>query len=1800
MNTVRFSRMSARVILFLTLTRFCLPVSAQSFPADLRVRSIGILRQGLASNEFWPSMHAAEGLTAAGLGEEVLWQLRDRLANETDDQRRCGLAREQVRAGRTELASVMAAVLNDPDSNGHIHACESLFKVNQIGDRDAVRNALGRGDPILELMAAAALVRAGDRNTLNRIRAHLSDAETRPRRTAAWILGQIGDESDWPAIRTIAESETEPLAIAFAWNALAKLGAPEAAKVVAANLKNPEPAVRTYSAQTLGVCGSPDHIPLLAAMLDDPTLDTRLRAAEAIVRITNRMLQSDADNDSIPDAVESDLGTPSDSPEIWHAVYDAEPTVPDAGVDPESVPPDLLSMEFCHAGKKRYVWKLRFRTPLSELRTVFHLYTRLDSNPETGRKDGFAKGVDIMYSIVDARPDPRIFTPDVRANPQLPVRIVIGGDTVWICDDLDLAVTDGKTDIQVYALSERWPSPRAEKKLGRSVPQQDIQVPLRENRNVPEVAFPKLSDFEALPPSYQVRHELRNSLTTVHLKPDPEALTGFIQHWNGDLESEPYGASSATFTIPVVGEFRIAFLGTAAGAGVTGLDVMLDGERIGTVATPSVDKPGTLFYSGLLTLSPGMKLTVVASPRSSRGRFGQFMLIQQTPELPPMQITHLETVRMPPLPGGLQDRMRVAWLTSYPVACRVRVQTADGEDHDFEEGAGPECNHGVFLPDALADTARVVTVITEPSEEHPLVSATVEIPARHVESQFDPRLSEIALTLGPDAAEAAGPLPFSSGIPFPPRTLAEPVSCRIIGADGQALPVQTRVLSRWPEGGVKWLLVDFVARANDLAQGTVALQINTRLPAVESPMTVEKTPESVVIRTGTLTWTIDRRRSDPFAGLAGPDGQPVTVQTATGLRLVDAAGTVFASASAVPDAVIVEDAGPVRATVRVSGTLTESSGNSNMRYICRLSAYAGLPWVRAEITLDNTVTDPTMSLFREVALPVRLASRATGADVFGATRDFNGTPTTLLQDYDNRCLLNGTPGEEARAPGYCAVSGEDARVVVSIRNFWQLYPKAFTASPDGIVVGLLPPLPESQYTGEEDQKLVDRLYFWCDQGRYKLKTGARVTTEVYLNIGADADPARFNADVQTRRFAVASPETYCASGALGPLVPRDPKAFPRYEQNQDRAFREFLARREKIREYGFMNYGDWYGERTWNWGNVEYDTQHALALNFIRTGNVQMLVRAEEAAIHNADIDTIHADANPENVGRVHVHCLGHTGGYFPADFKDMGSGFANGSSSTGHTWSRGHFLLWALTGNDRLRDTGEKVAEWQAATAARNPHIGYHRDGGWSLTGATGAYQVSSDPFFLNGARLLVQRILEKQRPNGQWGHSIWEARDVFPRPWGCKPFMTGVILHGLAMYDRIEPTPQVEDALVRGADYLWKNTYVKKDHGFIYAEAPAFMNRGGTWTLVLNGDGLARACAIAKSDEQKALLSDALRHNIYRSGISSFGKTFTQGICFMPYMLGELTGLGITRPEPVGSPAQPFVRTHAVRPPGGRLTMLPAVRHSGPDDLDCRVAFPWRARRLVSPRKASWDASPALQPGPRLVLTAPDAPGTMTMPFKVRWEKEELDLDFVLETVAPAKPGTNVGWITADSDHLANAARAVGAPVNALNDLSDAALATCRTVIVGDEAFEKDFDGCRRAAPALLRFAARGGILVVGQLNDGRWHPDFLPYDLVLSNDSTESGPIAEPAHPLFTTPNRIESLSGVISYDRVVAAAPEWRVLMTAADGSPSILEADIGAGIALVVMPSFDRAAAAGKPDATCRAFIQNLLAYAKGK
>lgn len=266
------------------------PATRMKLSQTIEGKAITALREGLrltGEENFWVSMHAAEGLTLGGLGAEVIEFVEPKLATETDAQRLCGVARELVRAGKREHVAVLTEVLSRPDSHGHTHAAESLYKVNEVGEEAIMRERFEKGGDIkLRLMAAAALARQGDAGAFAFIRETLRGTDPDGIQIAAWILGIIGGGEDIEPIRSRLADAPTPIIRAYLEHALAALGDEEGLRLLSRNLGDPDPGIRTYAATFAGDAKAYSTQPQLEAMLDDPFQDARVRAAQTLLQLS--------------------------------------------------------------------------------------------------------------------------------------------------------------------------------------------------------------------------------------------------------------------------------------------------------------------------------------------------------------------------------------------------------------------------------------------------------------------------------------------------------------------------------------------------------------------------------------------------------------------------------------------------------------------------------------------------------------------------------------------------------------------------------------------------------------------------------------------------------------------------------------------------------------------------------------------------------------------------------------------------------------------------------------------------------------------------------------------------------------------------------------------------------------------------------------------------------------------------------------------------------------------------------------------------------------------------------------------------------------------------------------------------------------------------------------------------------------------------------------------------------------------------------------------------------------------------
>ncbi|MBM3465937.1 MAG: hypothetical protein FJX76_27935, partial [Armatimonadetes bacterium] len=675
------------------------------------------------------------------------------------------------------------------------------------------------------------------------------------------------------------------------------------------------------------------------------------------------------------------------------------------------------------------------------------------------------------------------------------------------------------------------------------------------------------------------------------------------------------------------------------------------------------------------------------------------------------------------------------------------------------------------------------------------------------------KAGSVALTFGGGATAPAAQFPLTTGIPLPIGHLYDPARVALLGAGRQPLEVQTRAIGFWPDGSIRWLLLDF---QHDLgvSDSHVVLRYGRDLPRQSAPRALAAEADGGIdIDTGAARLRVPERR--PFlpgeVRLAG--GGPVTAGGGSaGIHIESAAGSIYTSRGAA-DTVVIEEAGPLRAVVRLEFRHRDSRGRVLFRSTARIHAYAGKSWFRVGYTFTNDNTEAAFTSIRRLVLATPVPSPPDAS-------------AYVLQDLDNH-FTYGSDGqnrkEGRRHSGLLLARTGFGACAVAVRDFWQNYPKAIGLGPHGIEVGICPDVSGVNYRvgGYEE----DRLFYYLADGAYRFRCGMSRTHDLFYGFAPEGEAAELRR--QARAFLTppvvrARPAVYVRSGAVGQMAsPSGATGF--YERWLTSARGRFLADRKARRAYGMMNYGDWFGERRYNWGNMEYDTPWVFLNEFLRGGHAQWFELAFRAAQHLVDVDTCHASPGAETVGGQYGHCMGHVGGYYPPGYREAST--AVGGMSRDHTWVEGLFLHHSLTGDVRFQEAARTACDRMAEEVdARTFDFSNCRDAGWLLIHLCAGYTATLERRYLEAAHVVVERVIERQRASGGWermmvpGHCYCDP----PRHMGNAAFMVGVLMAGLKRYHLITQDPQVRRCILRAARYAVAAYWVEGQRVFRYTNCP------------------------------------------------------------------------------------------------------------------------------------------------------------------------------------------------------------------------------------------------------------------------------------------------------------------------------------------------------------------------------------------
>jgi hypothetical protein len=615
--------------------------------------------------------------------------------------------------------------------------------------------------------------------------------------------------------------------------------------------------------------------------------------------------------------------------------------------------------------------------------------------------------------------------------------------------------------------------------------------------------------------------------------------------------------------------------------------------------------------------------------------------------------------------------------------------------------------------------------------------------------------------------------PVTTGVPLPAGRVRDPNTLWIADPAGRHVPTQTRVLESWPDGSVRWVLVDFLATVGAHEAATYTLR-DGKAPPVASKVAVRLAPTAVgyELSSGPIGLAVTRTPAGFFRKVRIGDADlpmelaPPALE-ADGLKRDD------------PDVrdwrIAVETEGPVRTELLFTG---RDPGDIALEG--RVAAFAGTPWVRLQLTITS-LSDRSYTRIRSLVLTLESGSAfrrgALGLDGHAKPFDLDA-PHGLAQLDARRVRLDGAAADGV-GDGWARAVGDDVAVTAVRRYFPEEWPQLLTVGRSGLGIDLL--------HGADDP--VD------------LGIGAAKTFELWLAFEDPAhasDPARLATALQHPLIPRADPTWTVATRALPNAIAPDSPGAKGFLAKLDVSLLRYLARNraerwddgapvpcderktehERVGAFGAFNWGDWnfpgYRDRSEGcdaWGNLEYDLTQVLGLDWTAGGSRYDWDAFVAAARHYRDVDILHhAPGHEDLVGINHPHKAKH---------------FAVESPNTvdlGHTWLEGLLTHYRLTGEVRSLEAARGIAD---VLVRRMHKAGNPRQYGWPMIALAAAYDATRDGRYRDAASGYADAAVAIHEPTPAFGD--WKM---------------GILADGLASVYTITDAARLRDWLVRYAN--------------------------------------------------------------------------------------------------------------------------------------------------------------------------------------------------------------------------------------------------------------------------------------------------------------------------------------------------------------------------------------------------------------
>ena len=640
--------------------------------------------------------------------------------------------------------------------------------------------------------------------------------------------------------------------------------------------------------------------------------------------------------------------------------------------------------------------------------------------------------------------------------------------------------------------------------------------------------------------------------------------------------------------------------------------------------------------------------------------------------------------------------------------------------------------------------------------------------------------------------------PVNIGIPFPRGRVFDASRLVIFNDAEEPLPTQVQVLGRWPDGSLKWGLLDFYVdiKAECNANYILGLTSSVGSECSLDRVAIQEHCDEFIIDTGLAKFILNKREFQPFAQVE-IQGRKVLSDPGSRIVLTNKDDEEFLP---VIDDIKLGCSGPVRFTFLIRGSFVNQSREA-IGFFSQLSFFAGSGFVEFTFTINNPraashpgglwdLGDCGSFYFRDLSVQMpfpmemtywnaqphkpREPHHGSGLEIY---QDSSGGQHWNSQNHCNRygkvvpsfCGYEVRENQEIVSKGKRALptvllEGSEVNFESSMEKFWQNFPKAIEVQQNGLMLRLFP---------KQCQDL------------FELQGGEQKTHTVFFQFSLASQKTVPLNWVHERILPRLPAEWYAQSEAIPYLTSRALDDQEEYLDLIDSAImgeNTFFDRREIIDEYGWRNFGDIYAdhEAVGHKGptpkishyNNQYDIINGALIEFFRSGDSRWHVLMNDLARHVIDIDLYHTtEDRPEYNGGM----FWHTDHYFDAgtashrayskaNADPSDPSMYGGGPSNEQNYTTGLLHYYYLSGDPLASEAVLSLANWVlqmdkgsrhwlryldprptglASSSAGRDYHGPGRGAGNSINALLDAYALVFNREYVEKAEALIRRCI-------------------------------------------------------------------------------------------------------------------------------------------------------------------------------------------------------------------------------------------------------------------------------------------------------------------------------------------------------------------------------------------------------------------------------------------------------------------------